>query len=424
MKLKMILFILIVAMSALLSFYIIKESSENQINKIENAELNHIRYGLLSIDSWKEHLSDIILEEIDKIELSKGNEDNLRRSLEAQLYVLIDKVNERIEKSNSKTFKGRIKQAFIDIFVSVDEIKKGVPEYADAMIKEIKKPKHQIQIRTILKEKIIHYINSSFDDQDKSAIERILERTNCLKVQEATTKLQADIAKLCSKIYFQSLALIILAALLFTITAFSKEGMPPYQYISLVCMLLILLITGISTPMIDMEAKISQMTFMLFGHPMKFENQVLYFQTKSILDVFWIMITHESLQMKFVGILMVLFSVVFPVSKLISSLAYYYDCKGSRKSKLINFFVLKSGKWSMADVMVVAIFMAYIGFNGIISSQFAKLANGSREIAMITTNGTSMQPGYYIFVTYAFLAMILSHFLVKLPCKDHFQSEG
>ena len=33
----------------------------------------------------------------------------------------------------------------------------------------------------------------------------------------------------------------------------------------------------------------------------------------------------------------------------------------TKKNKLIQFFAFKSGKWSMADVMVVAIFMAYIG---------------------------------------------------------------
>lgn len=37
--------------------------------------------------------------------------------------------------------------------------------------------------------------------------------------------------------------------------------------------------------MIDMEAKISAMRFTLLDHPFSFVNQVLYFQTKSILDV-------------------------------------------------------------------------------------------------------------------------------------------
>ena len=69
----------------------------------------------------------------------------------------------------------------------------------------------------------------------------------------------------------------------------------------------------------------------------------------------------------------------------------------------------------MADVMVVAIFMAYIGFNGIISSQFGKLATTSKELVILTTNGTSLQPGYYLFFTYAALSIFLSTYLTRKP---------
>ena len=125
-----------------------------------------------------------------------------------------------------------------------------------------------------------------------------------------------------------------------------------------------LLIAGVTTPMIDMEAKIIRLSFVLMGHPLHFENQILYFQTKSILDVFWILITDKDMQMKFVGVLMITFSTVFPLLKILSSLGYYYNYHCARENPVVEFFVLKSGKWSMADVMVIAIFMAYIDSTG------------------------------------------------------------
>ena len=67
----------------------------------------------------------------------------------------------------------------------------------------------------------------------------------------------------------------------------------------------------------------------------------------------------------------------------------------------------------MADVMVVAIFMTYIGFNGIITSQFDQLKSAAQEMVMITTNGTSLQPGYYLFLTYTVLALFLSGFISR-----------
>ena len=69
----------------------------------------------------------------------------------------------------------------------------------------------------------------------------------------------------------------------------------------------------------------------------------------------------------------------------------------------------------MADVMVVAIFMAYIGFNGIITNQLGELNSSTRELEILTTNGTSLQPGYYLFLTYTLLALFLSGFLARKP---------
>ena len=41
-------------------------------------------------------------------------------------------------------------------------------------------------------------------------------------------------------------------------------------------------------------------------------------------------------------------------------------------------FVNAIGKWSMADVMVVAIFMAFIGFRRIIESQLKGMENSNK----------------------------------------------
>ena len=127
------------------------------------------------------------------------------------------------------------------------------------------------------------------------------------------------------------------------------------------------------------------------------------------------MITHKDIQMKFVGALLITFSIFFPLLKIASSLGYYYNYHHARENPVIKFFVLKSGKWSMADVMVVAIFMAYIGFNGMIASQFAQLSSADQGLVIVTTNGTSLQPGYYLFLTYTMLALFLSGFLARKP---------
>ena len=65
----------------------------------------------------------------------------------------------------------------------------------------------------------------------------------------------------------------------------------------------------------------------------------------------------------------------------------------------------------MADVMVVAIFMAFIGFNGILNSQLDQMKKYSETVDLITTNGTSLQPGFYLFFVYVLLAMVFTTLL-------------
>ena len=263
----------------------------------------------------------------------------------------------------------------------------------------------------MLHKQLERYIEETFDVEEDLRIAAILDRTGSPDVESASARLYKDISARRVLIRNEAVLLVVLPIILFSWSALSRQTLSPGRYILLILSLVILLTAGVTTPMIDMEAKISRMGFVLLGHPIQFENQVLYYQSKSILDVFWILITDKDLQMKFVGVLLITFSILFPLLKLASLPAYYYDYRGARKNPVIGFFAVKSGKWSMADVMVLAIFMAYIGFNGIITSQFSQLSTADQALELMTTNGTSLQPGYYLFLTYILLAMIFSRLL-------------
>lgn len=413
--LNLILSSIIIIASVILCHQIISNSISIQKNKNDYAELNHVKYGLFSIEEWKRQITAILAEEINKLYLSETNEKVLRNHIEVLLNTLIDKVDKKIREGNSGTAGGQLTQSFINIFIKLDDIKKGIPEYADAIIHEITKAKTRRQIKAALNKQLHQFADQTFDTQDASQLSSILLRVDSKDIEGARIKLNKEISVKHDLIYKEVILLVILSAILFALSGFSKQPLSPSRYVPLVLSLIILLSAGVTTPMIDMEAKISQMSFMLMGHPIHFENQVLYFQSKSILDVFWVMITHQDFQLKFVGVLLITFSIVFPLLKIVSSLGYYYDYHQAKENPVIRFFVLKSGKWSMADVMVIAIFMAYIGFNGIITSQLGHLSSADQELVILTTNGTSLQPGFYLFLTYTLLALFLSEFLTRKP---------
>jgi Paraquat-inducible protein A len=410
-NLKTILYAIVLIIVAILGYQIISQSVDNQARKQDYSDINNIKYGLFSINQWKEKLSTIINTEVSNFDLTE-NKAEIKPVVEAQLNQLIDGVNQKMKDKNKKTVKGKIKQAFINTFVDIKDIKEGIPQYADEIIKLMGKPKTKIKLKGMIQDKVDTYFESTFEEQDLTLIDAIIQRTGAIDMEGAKVKLNDSIAASQANIFMLTWIIIALGVGIFVVTGFSKS-LPSSQYIILVLILFVLLIAGVTIPMIDLEAKISEMSFVLFDHDVKFLNQILYFQTKSVLDVFWIMITHPDIQMKIVGILMVLFSVVFPVTKLISSVVYYFNHWKARDNKIIQFFVLKSGKWSMTDVMIIAIFMAYIGFNGVISSQFGKLHSADDEIVLLTTNGTSLQPGFYLFLGYTMLALFLSEFLTK-----------
>lgn len=397
---------------AALGQQIIALSLQNQVRKTDYAEISNIKYGLFSINQWKSQLSEIINAEVADFD-PRDNKAQLKPLIEQQLLKLIDVANERIKEKNKESFKGKLKQAFINTFVDLNEIKSGVPQYAEEIFQLMQKPSTKKSLKSLVVDKVETYFEKTFEEQDLSAIEQILAKLDVKDVSSAKDILGNEIAQAQKKIFLLTWMLIGLATLLFAIVALSGVALPSSHFLLLVLILFVLLIGGVTTPMIDLEAKISEMSFMLMNHEVKFLDQVLYFQTKSVVDVFWLMITDEAIQMQIVGVLMVLFSIIFPVGKLIASILFHYDHANARQSKVIQFFVLKSGKWSMTDVMIIAIFMAYIGFNGVIASQFGKLHTGEEEIVLLTTNGTSLQSGFYLFLAYAVLALFLSEFLLR-----------
>jgi hypothetical protein len=409
--LELFSFLIIVIASVILCQQIITNSISNQRNKNDYAELNHVKYGFFSVEEWKRRITVILGEEIDKLYLSKTDERELRKKIEVLLNTLIDEVDRKIREEN----RGGLRQSFINIFFNAEDIKKDIPEYTDTVMHELTKSKIKVQIKTMLKKRLKYYLDQTVDTQNESQLGRILLRTGSKDVESAKTKLNKEIAAGQDMIREEAILLILLQVILFAASGFSRRPLAPARYVLLILSLILLLTAGVTTPMIDLEAKISQMSFELMGHPVHFENQVLYFRSKSILDVFRVLITYKDIQMKFVGVLLITFSIIFPLFKIASSLGYYYNYHRARENPLIRFFVLKSGKWSMADVMAVAIFMAYVGMNGIISSQLDQISSAGRSLGILTTNGTSLQPGYYLFLTYTLLAFFLPGFLTGKP---------
>ena len=61
----------------------------------------------------------------------------------------------------------------------------------------------------------------------------------------------------------------------------------------------------------------------------------------------------------------------------------------------------------MADVFVVALFMSYIGFHGLLTSQLGGIARNETGFAIETLNYSRLAPGAFFFTSYCILSIII-----------------
>jgi hypothetical protein len=104
--------------------------------------------------------------------------------------------------------------------------------------------------------------------------------------------------------------------------------------------------------------------------------------------------------------------VVFPILKLSASTLYVYGRGAVRSNPLVRFFALESSKWSMADVMALAIFMSFVAFNGLIPHAMSGLQDAGAALT-IPTDASKILPGYHIFIGFCLASLFLARKLSR-----------
>jgi hypothetical protein len=247
----------------------------------------------------------------------------------------------------------------------------------------------------------------------ESNVDSIFQKYNVTTAEAFDKKAADSLGSIRQRMYRNAFAMIggvlVLVGLWFLLRK-DKELSVPLYVLSIVAAL-VLLVVGLSSTMIEIDARINSLSFQLLGETVAFKNQVIFFQSKSILDVVTLLIHTGKYDSILVGVMILCFSVFFPFTKLFCTGFYLLGKRTWSRKPWVNFFAFHSGKWSMADVMVVAIFMSYIGFNGILNDQMADLNLHTDGFTSIATNQTSLQPGYLIFVVFVLFSLLLSQLL-------------
>ncbi len=393
-------------------------SAQQEQIKRDYSIVNNISFGLLSVNKWRDLLVTSVAHRIDNFDLSSSERDSLKREVTHILNALVDKVDSIMD-APQHSLGGKLRKLAFKAFVKEDKLRREIPQFSDKIVNEFMKPASKRKLKYLAMNKLQDLGGDTYDSSrqaGRSVIDSVFKKYNVTDVAAFEKSSATMLDDLRHSTY--NWAYILLAAVLLSLSLWYFIRSMPHLYIPFyilsILLALILLLVGLTTAMIEIDARIKAIDFKLIGETISFRDQVIFFQSKSIVDVVRILVATGKFDSILVGILILCFSIFFPVAKLLSTGLYLLGSRQWMRGRVVNYFAFHSGKWSMADVTVVAIFMAYIGFNGILDDQLSSLNQQSDSFSSIATNHTSLQPGYLVFVAFVLYGLALSQILKEI----------
>jgi hypothetical protein len=375
---------------------------------MELAEISHARYDLLNVDHWVAKLVPILNETVDAIDLKSATQ-GLRPTVEKALYELLDQVKQKMSAPDPQNKGGGLMGGAGAMMANmmIGALKPHVPEYTDVVLAQLRKPENEAALKTYLKGVLADGAKTTLGKVDTRYYAYILKEHGCQDGAACRQELGRQINDLDDKVTYYYLTALTASAVAFVLLMVGRPVLARAAIVVLLLFCMVLLAGGIFTPMLEVEAKISRLGLTFLGDPIEFGEQVLYFQSKSVLEVFRTLVTMGRPDMWIVGVLVLMFSVVFPTMKILTLGLCLAKPALLKTSRLAKFFALESSKWSMADVMALAIFMSFVAFNGIVSNTMSGLRQSGADL-VIPTDSSKILPGYFLFIGFCLASLFLS----------------
>lgn len=383
---------------------------------------NNITFGIFSVDRWGEKISAVADRRVKGFKLTPQQKIEMRKQVEKELHGLVNKAVSEITKPQ-KSLGGKLKKLAFNSFVDVDELHAQVPSFAKTIVVKITSPASLKKIKGIATKKMDELEAQTYDRTDTTISEvehAVYKKYNVDNGANFDKLIKQKLEQIKSASFFYAMAMITCVALALLLWLFLRKRTDLHVPLFIMSLLFaaILLVVGIISPIIEVDARLQTLEFALLGDKIEFTNQVLFFQSKSILGIITTLIEQPKPDAVLVGILLLVFVVVLPLLRLIAR-GIHVSCAnlfGSRK--VLRFMAFDLGKWDMADVMVVGIAMTYIGLNGILQSQLSGLNIKNDTLKTVTANNSALQLGFFIFVAYVVFAKLLSVIIKKIDERD------
>lgn len=390
------------------------------------AEITHARYGILSADQWRTIIGPMLSAQVDKLDL-KGQSKSLRPMVERSLYALLDNIKAQMTspKAKSSGMPGGGNIMLVNMIIGA--LRPHVPEYTNVVMAELVKPQTQKSFKDSIRSVLDDAVKETFSSTDMTTYNAILNKYGCDKtgagIAACEVSLSKQIEEADKKLTRCYLVVLASSALGFVLLMAGRPKLSRGAVVVLMLFCIAMLVGGVLSPMLEVEVRVTKLNATLLGTPLEFRDQSLYYRSKTVLEVCQTLIQMGRPEMTLVGVLVILFSVVFPALKMLALSACLFRPALLQTSRTIKLLAFELSKWSMADVMALAIFMSFVAFNGVIGSSW----DGVRDMpnvqqVLLPTNASKILPGYYLFLGFCvasiFLSKKLEHGIASRACRE------
>jgi hypothetical protein len=362
------------------------------------AEIENARYGILSADQWRTIIGPMLNAQIDQLDF-KGQSKSLRPQVQRALNALLDKMD--ADKPSG------IQGMFVSKMIA--SLRPKVPEYTNVVMAQLVNKGTEKGFKDSIRGVLANAVANTFGNTDMSTYNAILRHYGCASGAACEQTLGQQIAAADTQLNRDYLTVLACAALAFILLMIGTPTLSRAAVVVLMSFCIAMGVGGVLSPMLEVEVRVTKIDATLLGTPIEFRDQSLYYRSKTVYEVFQTLIHMGRPEMSVVGVLVILFSVVFPTLKMLALAASLFRPTLLRTNRFVKLLAFELSKWSMADVMVLAIFMSFVAFNGVIGSAFDGLRSVPNvQQVLIPTNASKILPGYYLFIGFCVSSILLS----------------
>ncbi|MDN3548712.1 paraquat-inducible protein A [Mucilaginibacter aquaedulcis] len=397
-------------------------SAEREQVKEDYSLSNSVTFGLFSIDQWRDRITDVLSNQIQGYHITKSQQRDILLMVEKQMHELVSKTVAEINQPK-KGLGAKLKKLAFNTLVDSAELQAQVRPFAKTIVAKISSPESEARLKNIAGSKVNQLTRQIYDSVSVAnyAVTKYVYKkykvadpvTFNKRIDERLSELKVQLIQ-----YVCIMLGCVLVALLLWLSLRKQVHLQTPLFVFALMFALVMLITGSFLPVIEVDARIQSLELELLNGKVEFKNQVLFYQSKSILGIVETLIAQPKPDAIVVGVLILLFILILPLLRLIAKGIYVLSSKKMGQNGIVRYLTFELGKWDMSDVMIVGMLMTYIGLNGILKSQLSGLNMHTESLNVITANGTSLQPGYFIFAGYVLFAILLSYILKRVSPHD------